>query len=220
MLSFITSSAHYLASRFSLEMLLSKEMAAITVILFFVVLSHIERHHPKLEQPRKGLVHSYRTNLSLLVFNSTVMSILSISTIMVMLENYTEKGLLNVITNPLLKIALSFLLLDLLHYIWHSLCHRFDGLWMFHKVHHSDQYINVSTAYRIHLVELLLTGILKLIYITSIGIDKKAALIYETVYPFFVMFHHTNITFSGEKLLGYFVVTPYLHRTHHSKGRC
>jgi hypothetical protein len=90
---------------------------------------------------------------------------------------------------------------------------------MFHKVHHSDQHINVSTAYRIHLVELVLTALLKSVYIISVGIDKKVAIVYETIYPFFVMFHHTNITFSGEKLLGYFIVTPYLHRAHHSKER-
>ena len=219
MLSFITSPVHYLASSFSWETLLSKETAGITLILFFIVLSNVERHRPKLEQLRRGVTQSYRTNLSLLIFNSLVMSFLSISILALIFETYTSKGLLNVISNPLLKIAVSFILLDLLHYIWHTLCHKFDGLWMFHKVHHSDQYLNVSTAYRIHLMELLLTGILKAVYIISLGIDKKAAIIYETIYPFFVMFHHTNISFTGEKLVGYFIVTPYLHRTHHSKER-
>ncbi|MGR8979018.1 MAG: sterol desaturase family protein [Gammaproteobacteria bacterium] len=219
MLSFIASLVHYIESSFSLKTLLSGEMAAITLVLLFAVLSNLELHHPKLEQPRKGLSQSYRTNLSLLFFNSLVMSMLSISTLVVLFDAVAGKGLLTVVSNPILKIALSFLLLDFLHYIWHTLCHKFDGLWMFHKVHHNDQYINVSTAYRIHLVELLLTAILKSIYIISVGIDKKAAFAYEIIYPFFVMFHHTNITFAGEKLFGYLIVTPYLHRAHHSKER-
>jgi sterol desaturase/sphingolipid hydroxylase (fatty acid hydroxylase superfamily) len=121
--------------------------------------------------------------------------------------------------NSVSKTALSFLLLDFLLYAWHRICHRFDGLWMFHKVHHNDPYLNVSTAFRIHIAELVITTVLKSAYIIMLGIDKTVVFAYETAYPLLVMFHHTNISFPGEKWLGQIIVTPHLHRTHHSIER-
>jgi sterol desaturase/sphingolipid hydroxylase (fatty acid hydroxylase superfamily) len=194
-------------------------MATVFLVFVFAILSNLEWHAPKLEQPQNRLAQSYRTNLGLFAFNSILFSVLSVSSLLVMTESFSGKGLLSTMHSPVLKAVLSFLLLDLLLYLWHKACHNFDILWMFHRVHHNDPYLNVSTAFRIHLVELLITALLKAIYIILLGVDKTVVLIYETVYPFFVMFHHANISFRGEKLLGYLVITPYLHRAHHSKKR-
>lgn len=197
----------------------SAEMTTIWLVVVFVVLSSLELHLPKHERPRENVAQSYQTNLGLFAFNSAVISILSLSSVLILTESFPGKGLLSVFSNSVLKAVLSFLLLDLFLYLWHRVCHRFDSLWMFHKVHHNDPYINVSTAFRVHLVELVMTGILKSLYIIALGIDKKIVLAYEAVYTAFVMFHHTNMSFRGEKLLGYLFITPYLHRSHHSKER-
>lgn len=219
MLNLFTSIAHYIESSFSWHTLVSGEMATVSLIFVFAILSNLELHAPKLEQSRKQLAQSYRTNLGLFAFNSILFSLLSVASVFIMADSYSGKGLLNAISSPVLKAALSFALLDLLLYLWHKACHSFDGLWIFHRVHHNDPCINVSTAYRIHLGELLLTSLLKVVYVALLGIDKGIVLIYETVSPFFVMFHHANISFRGEKLVGYLVITPYLHRSHHSKER-
>lgn len=219
MLTLFTSITHFIETSFSWQTLLSGEMTTIFLILVFAILSNLELHSPKLEQPRERVTQSYQTNLGMFAFNSIMVSILSVSSLLILLERFSGNGLLSTISNPVLKAVLSFLLLDLLLYLWHKACHSFDSLWMFHKVHHNDPYINVSTAFRIHLVELVITGILKIIYVVALGIDKKVVLVYETVYPLFVMFHHANISFPGEKLLGHLVITPYLHRSHHSKDR-
>jgi sterol desaturase/sphingolipid hydroxylase (fatty acid hydroxylase superfamily) len=117
------------------------------------------------------------------------------------------------------KAVLSFLLLDLLMYLWHKASHSFDCLWMFHKVHHNDPYLNISTAFRIHFLELAITHILKAILIIILGIEESMVLTSEALMTLFIMFHHTNISFIGEKLLGHVIIVPYLHRTHHSTQR-
>jgi len=110
-------------------------------------------------------------------------------------------------------------LLDLLMYLWHKASHSFDCLWMFHKVHHNDPYLNISTSFRIHILELLITNLLKAVLIIILGIEESMVLTSEALMTLFIMFHHTNISFIGEKLLGHVIIVPYLHRTHHSTQR-
>ncbi len=90
---------------------------------------------------------------------------------------------------------------------------------MFHKVYHNDSRLNVSTAFRIHIVELLILTALKVTYIVTLGLDRATLLVNEAIITFFVMFHHTNISFRGENLLGQVFIVPYLHRAHHSMER-
>jgi len=82
-----------------------------------------------------------------------------------------------------METLLSFLLLDLMLYVWHKASHRFDCLWMFHKVHHNDPYLNVSTAFRIHIAELLIIIALKVVYIITLGVDKTMVLTNEPYWP-------------------------------------
>lgn len=102
---------------------------------------------------------------------------------------------------------------------WRSAYHQFDSLWMFHKVHHNDPCLNVSTGFRIHITELLITHLLKAIMIIVLGIDVLTVLANEVVTTLFIMLHHSNITFKGEKWFGCVFIVPYLHRTHHSIQR-
>ena len=110
-------------------------------------------------------------------------------------------------------------MLDLLVYLWHKACHSFDGLWMFHKVHHNDPYLNITTSFRIHFLELVAINFLKALLIVLLGIEEAMLLTSEAIMTLFIMFHHTNISFIGEKLLGYVIIVPALHRTHHSTQR-
>jgi len=126
-------------------------------------------------------------------------------------EHYSGPGLLSYFSNPIWHAFLSFLLLDLLLYGWHKASHSFDVLWMFHKVHHNDSCLNVSTAFRIHILELFIITALKAAYIVTLGLDRATVLINETIITFFVMFHHTNISFKGEHLLGRVLIVPCLH---------
>ncbi len=189
------------------------------LVLAFGLLSVLEQHAPKVKQPKKALRQSYQTNFSLFLFNSVVMSLFSATSLMIIAKQHVFQGLLSDLSDPLAKMILSLLSLDLLLYGWHKACHSFDGLWIFHKVHHNDPYLNVSTGFRLHIVELFITHILKALLIIMMGIDDLIVLVSEVATTLFVMFHHTNIAFKGEKWLGLIFITPYLHRAHHSVQR-
>jgi sterol desaturase/sphingolipid hydroxylase (fatty acid hydroxylase superfamily) len=186
----------------------------------FAILATLEFHAPREKLATKYLRQSYKTNFSLFVVNSIAMSLVSASSLLILAERYAGEGLLNTLSNPTWKAVLSFLLLDLLMYLWHKASHSFDCLWMFHKVHHNDPYLNISTAFRIHFLELFIIFVLKVILIIIFGIEKAMVLTSEAVMTFFIMLHHTNISFMGEKLLGHVIIVPSLHRTHHSAQRC
>jgi hypothetical protein len=138
---------------------------------------------------------------------------------MVVAEHYSDRGILSYISIPAWKALLSLLLLDLLLYLWHRASHSFDCLWMFHKVHHNDPYLNVTTAFRLHIVEALIITVLKSIYIIILGVGQAMVLTNEVILTLCIMFHHTNISFHGEKRLGKIIIVPYLHRLHHSTER-
>ena len=197
----------------------SGEMAAYILFLFFALFVILEFCCPREQRLSERLRQSYRANIELFVFNSIVMSLLSIPSLLVLAEQYSDKGLLNYIPNPIGKAVLAFLALDLLLYIWHKASHSFDCLWMFHKVHHNDPYLNVSTAFRAHFLEILIINFMKAMLIVVLGIQEALVLANETIITFFTMLHHANISFRGERLLGRVVITPYLHRVHHSVKR-
>ncbi len=199
--------------------IISGKLTTFILLLFFIILTAIESHAPKRKLSKKGLRLSYRTNISLFVFNSTVLSLVSVSSLLMLAEHYSGSGLLSYFSNPVWRAFLSFLLLDLLLYAWHKASHSFDVLWMFHKVHHNDTCLNVSTAFRIHILELFIITALKAAYIVTLGLDRATVLINEAIITSCVMFHHTNISFRGENLLGRVLIVPYLHRVHHSIQR-
>ena len=195
------------------------EVLALTLLMVFTTLATVEFFAPREKLPKKHLRQSYQTNFSLFIVNSIALSLVSASSLLVIAERYSDKGLLNTLSSPAWKAVLSFLMLDLLMYLWHKTCHSFDGLWMFHKVHHNDPYLNITTSFRIHFLELVITNLLKALLILLLGIEEAMVLTSEAIMTLFIMFHHTNISFVGEKLLGYVIIVPALHRTHHSTQR-
>lgn len=219
MFSEITSFITFVESYLTWLSSMSAKLATFILLIAFVVLSAFEFSFPKRRLPVKQLFLSYQTNAGLFIFNSLVISLLSVASLLMLADRYSDWGLLRHISNPAWKALLSFLLLDLMLYLWHRISHSFDGLWMFHKVHHNDPYLNVSTAFRLHIVELLIITALKSAYIVLLGVDKTMVLTNETLLTLFIMFHHSNISFRGEKRLGQVIISPYLHRAHHSTER-
>ena len=185
------------------------------LLIAFSALIIYETKNPKIKSPKKQLIQSYKTNIGMFVVNTILMSVLSAS-VLVLIIDPEPLGFLDYIPHTGMRIILSFLLLDLLLYCWHRLCHIYDWLWMFHRVHHNDPCLNVTTAFRVHIVELIITTILKTILIIYAGIDEMIYVVNEFITTVFVMFHHTNIKIKGESKLERVFISPSLHRTHHS----
>ena len=219
MLNTIASVSSFVESNLRWASITSEELTTFTLLMFFAILTALESYCPREKKPFRQVRQSYRTNISLFLFNSIVLSLASASSLFALAGHYSETGLLDAIANPIAKAAISLLLLDLLFYLWHKASHCFNWLWIFHKVHHNEPHLNVTTAFRIHVLELAIATLLKAAYIIVLGIDKTIVLTYESLMILFVMFHHANISFPGEKLLGKLIIVPYLHRVHHSTIR-
>jgi hypothetical protein len=181
---------------------LTGELITVALLICFVALSSYENRSPREIYTVWQSRRSYQTNLSLFVFNSIFVS--------------AGYGLLSLIPNPAVKALLSFFAVDLLLYGWHRACHRFEFLWLFHRIHHSDQFPNVSTAFRMHFLEILTTTCLKAGLIIFLGIDKISILAIETLILVCMMFHHTNTRFKFERIIGNFITVPSLYRIHHA----
>lgn len=147
------------------------------------------------------------------------MSILSVTSLLAIAENYSYNGLLAALSNGPVKWIISFVLFDLAVYAWHFLGHKSEQLWRFHKVHHSDKNIHVSTGLRFHVFDQFFELIFKCLCTILIGVQAHVVVVCELVRMLFVFFHHANLTFPGERWLSYIVITPTLHRAHHSTLR-
>lgn len=169
--------------------------------------------------PRQSLARSYTTNIVTFLFNDTVLSVLSLPSLFYVAENFSNHGLLSGMADSGWKWLLSFILLDFTMYIWHVANHKSGFLWRFHKVHHSDVTLNVTTGLRFHLGELLLTVLLKAGFIVAVGVEAHVMLMNELVLTSFVVFHHMNSSPWGERWLDFLFIMPRLHRLHHSVRR-
>jgi sterol desaturase/sphingolipid hydroxylase (fatty acid hydroxylase superfamily) len=128
-------------------------------------------------------------------------------------------GLLNAVTWPAwAEFALAFLVLDLAIYLQHVVFHAVPALWRLHGVHHADRDLDVTSGLRFHPVELLISMGWKMGVVAATGAGPWAVLVFEVVLNATAMFNHANIGLTGrlDALLRLLVVTPDMHRVHHS----
>src|SRR6188508_3114955 len=110
------------------------------------------------------------------------------------------------------------ILLDLAIYFQHVLFHAVPALWRLHRMHHADLDFDVTTGVRFHPVEILLSMGIKLGVIAALGAPAVSVLIFEVLLNATSMFNHGNVRLPGrvDRLLHLLVVTPDMHRVHHS----
>jgi sterol desaturase/sphingolipid hydroxylase (fatty acid hydroxylase superfamily) len=118
-------------------------------------------------------------------------------------------------------VALSVVILDFAIYWQHVATHKWDWLWRFHKVHHSDPDFEVSTAIRFHPVELVLSLVYKAACVALLGAPVVAVLVFEFLLLFGAQFSHSNIKLPNrlDAILRTTIATPDVHRIHHSVHR-
>lgn len=108
--------------------------------------------------------------------------------------------------------------LDFVMYIQHVLFHAVPMLWRLHMVHHADLDIDLTTGLRFHPIEIVISMGIKLSAVVVLGPSVLAVLIFEIVLNGAAMFNHGNISIplGLDRLLRYVIVTPDMHRVHHS----
>jgi sterol desaturase/sphingolipid hydroxylase (fatty acid hydroxylase superfamily) len=128
-------------------------------------------------------------------------------------------GLLNHVAWPQwLKIVVALLALDLAIWAQHLVSHKVPLFWRLHQVHHADRDIDVTTAVRFHPVEIALSMLWKIVVVVPLGASPLAVFLFEVILNACAMFNHANIALpaSFDRVLRLFVVTPDMHRVHHS----
>lgn len=128
-------------------------------------------------------------------------------------------GLLNLFELPAaFEILVAVLLLDLVIYLQHVMFHAVPALWRLHMVHHADQDVDVTTGARFHPIEIVLSMALKMGVVISLGAPALAVFVFEVLLNATSMFNHSNVDLprSVDLWLRWLVVTPDMHRVHHS----
>jgi len=128
-------------------------------------------------------------------------------------------GILNYIQSPIwLTVIVSVIIMDAVIYFQHVLVHAVPVLWRLHRVHHADLDFDVTTGSRFHPIEIILSLLIKFATIIVLGPPIIAVVIFEVLLNTTSMFNHANIRIPQrvDRLLRWFVVTPDMHRVHHS----
>jgi sterol desaturase/sphingolipid hydroxylase (fatty acid hydroxylase superfamily) len=128
-------------------------------------------------------------------------------------------GLFNMIAMPFaISLMIQIIVIDIFMYWWHRANHMLPMLWRFHKLHHSDEQLNSTSALRFHAVELSLSYIARLLVFPLFGISVTAIILYSLIFFPVVILHHSNIKIGDrlDLLLRKIIVSPRMHRIHHS----
>lgn len=170
--------------------------------------------------PQDRLRHGAR-NLAIGVVNGIVLTVGFSAAVMAAAQwgSVHPLGLLHWLRLPEgAERILGFLAFDLWMYGWHRANHQIPWLWRFHRVHHSDLAVDSTSALRFHVGEMVFSAVLRLAVIPLIGIRLADLVLYELFLEPIVLFHHSNISMpaSLDRWLRTIVVTPNMHRVHHS----
>lgn len=164
-------------------------------------------------------------NLGIVVVDTVFMRLVLplIAVDLALLASERGWGLFNLIGSgsPLenaVKIVLAIILLDLVVYWQHRIFHAIPLLWRLHRVHHTDRDFDTTTALRFHPIEIVLSMVLKIAVVVALGVPVLAVILFEVILNGMALFNHGNLRLPArlEALLRKVIVTPDMHRIHHS----
>ena len=186
------------------------------LVLMLVQESLIQRHPTVDSKPRRLAINFSLTGFNVLL----VRGLLGGAAVgMASFAGQHGWGLLNYLDWPVaLEMAMGIIFMDLMIYIQHVVLHMIPFFWRFHRVHHSDLDLDVSSGFRFHPVEILGSMIYKLGLVAAIGPSVMTVVVFEAILSGMAMFSHSNIKLPVEldRTLRWLFVTPDMHRIHHS----
>jgi len=196
-------------------------------LLIFAALAVIELFHPRLERPEMMAALKTRrwlTNVGMLVVSSISLRLIFPAAAMgaALWAETQGLGLFRHLAMPSWMAGLAaMVILDLAVWFEHLLSHKVPLLWRIHRVHHSDPGFDVTTALRFHPIEIVVSMVWKALVVVALGAPVWAVLIFEIVLNGAAMFNHANLSLPIwlERWVRLLVVTPDMHRIHHSTDR-
>ncbi len=175
--------------------------------------------------PRRSLTTSklvrWSNNLGLVFLNSLLLRFLfpAAAAGVAVLAQQRGWGLFNIAAAPFpLATVVSVVIMDMVIYLQHVMVHAVPILWRLHRVHHADPDYDVTTGARFHPLEIILSMLIKFSTVLLLGPPVVAVVIFEVILNATAMFNHGNIKLPKgiDRILRWFVVTPDMHRVHHS----
>lgn len=170
----------------------------------------------------------WRTNLTMGVLGTLALRLLAVAGVPLAAVQTAQwaadhqLGILNALQIPAVpKVLLALLALDAVIWAQHWVFHRYPWLWRWHRVHHADRDLDVSSALRFHPGEILLSMALKATAVVALGAPLLAVIAFEALLNGTAMFNHANLRLPAamDGALRWLLVTPDMHRIHHSIRR-
>ena len=179
----------------------------------------------ELMAPRRPLITSkparWFANIGIILINTALLRLIfgaaAITTALYAAQH--GWGLFNSTPVPYwIAVVLSVIALDFVIYLQHVMFHAVPAFWRLHMMHHADLDFDVTTGTRFHPVEIMLSMLIKVAAVAVLGAPAVAVLIFEVLLNATSMFNHGNIRLplGLDRFLRLFVVTPDMHRVHHS----
>lgn len=198
-----------------------KQAQMVVPVVALAVIWLLEGWFPLFTERRGRTRHALR-NLTLGLTNAALTS-LAFAGLTALAVHHAERahiGLLRWLeATAWIETMLALLLLDGWMYLWHRANHLLPFFWRFHRVHHSDPMMDVTTATRFHVGEIVLSSLLRLIVCPLLGVAFWHILLYETLLFPVILLHHSNIHIPElwDRRLRRLIVSPNMHRVHHSR---
>tara|TARA_R110002110_G_scaffold415781_1_gene655691 strand:- start:44641 stop:45483 length:843 start_codon:yes stop_codon:yes gene_type:complete len=163
----------------------------------------------------------WRGNLGLVLLNTLVIRLLFPAALvgLALFVNEQGWGIFNYYQLPfILAVIASVIILDFVIYLQHVMVHAVPLFWRVHRVHHADLDYDVTTGSRFHPLEIILSMLIKFAAVLVLGPPVVAVIIFEVLLNGLAMFNHGNLRLplGLDKVLRLFIVTPDMHRVHHS----
>jgi sterol desaturase/sphingolipid hydroxylase (fatty acid hydroxylase superfamily) len=203
------------------EWLIAKEGALrlicfVSLLILLLVLQALAPRRPLTQSPRR-----WGVNLGMVALDALLARLLiplgAVGT--ALWAQVSGTGLLHAVALPAwLEFALAFLALDCLIYWQHRIFHMVPAFWRLHRMHHSDLEFDTTTGVRFHPVEILLSMLIKMAAVAALGAPAAAVIVFEMALNATSLFNHANLhlPLALDRILRRAVVTPDMHRVHHS----
>ena len=163
-----------------------------------------------------------RTNLGLTIVTFLLnWGLYAAAAIVALLASLHGKGVLTGLhLSPFVLLVVSVVTLDLATYFAHVTMHKIPVLWRFHRVHHSDAFVDATTTFRQHPLEGIWRFLWIIVPVWILGLPASSVAVYRILSASNGLIEHSNIRIGQwlDPLLSLIWTTPNMHKIHHSRS--
>jgi sterol desaturase/sphingolipid hydroxylase (fatty acid hydroxylase superfamily) len=184
-----------------------------------VILYVLECVFPYFDSFRMKSAHTLSNGI-IIGFNAIILNLFLVPVALYSMN--TQWGLFNLVSmHKWLELLLTILSIDLLTYFLHVAYHRIPFLWRFHRMHHSDTEMDVTTGARFHIGEHACSLMVRCVLYSVLALKSEFVLLYELLFLSNVFFHHANLSMGSklDQLYRILLTSPDMHKVHHSDVR-